>query len=818
MTRERRSKSGSTSARGRGRAPGRSGSRRTRGVVELPAERVRWTSPAVRPSRRPPRPSQLLGQPRALAALRTGLELYAPGYNIFVSGLLGSGRTRIVQHLLEEMLPACRLGPDRAFVHNFAEPNRPKLLTLPRGTAERFRQDVVDLVHDLREALRNALNSRGHRASRKLVKGQAEERHQRLLAALRREARRQECDVVEFTEDDGVRAEVLPMLDGQAVPLDVFERLRREGHVSDQRARRILRAREALLERLEEMTEHVRRTFRRFEGELREIDRGVAKETAARVLEEFAERWPHDGIAEHLDAIRRDVAADLGRWLEEEPRPATAEQVAVRSLDARFRDLDVLVVRSHQKDECPVVVEPSPTYSNLFGTIERVAEQPGSELRRIHPGSLQRADGGYLILRCADVMSEPGVWQHLKRVLKTGLVEVREFDPTAGTTAGTLQPDAIPIDIKVVMIGEPGFYEQLAHEDPQFPHLFKVHAEFDASLPNNAANRRRYADFLLWLGEIEGLGGFSTQALAAVVEHGARCAGRQDRLSTRFGELADVVREASYVARAEGARKVGRSHVEKALADREWRLDLGREHLEQDLSDGYTLLRTSGKAVGQLNALTVLDTGTFRFGRVVRVTASTGASSERKADLISIEREAELSGPLHDKGVLILQGFLLDALGQDGPIALSATICFEQLYSSLDGDSASCSELYALLSSLAGVALDQGIAVTGSMNQKGEVQAVGGVDEKIEGFFRACRVRRLTGRQGVLIPSANARDLMLSNEVVDAVRDRSFHVFTMDDALDGLELLAGIPAADVLGRARRALERFQRSAGSDRDD
>jgi predicted ATP-dependent protease len=790
--------------------------RRTRrpgtGARTLTAAEVRWTSGPVAASRRPPPPSQLLGQPRALAALRTGLELYAPGYNLFLSGLLGSGRTRIVRHLLEELVPACRLGPDRVLVHNFAEPNRPRLLTLPRGQAHRFRGEMVELIHELRESLRAALSGRSHRESRKLIRAEAEGRHQRLLRALRREARRQGCDIVEFNEEDGLRVEVLPVHDGGPIAVEAFEALCRERKIGEAAAARLRRARELLLERLEEMSEQMRRVYQRFDAELRRMDREVAERVAAEVLGNFAARWPHDGVAFHLDGIRQDLLDDLGRWVADEPRPAVADGLSVRSLNGRFRDLDVLVVRCQDGEHCPVVVESSPNYPNLFGTVERVADQPDSELRRIHPGSLLRADGGYLILRCADVIAEPGVWQQLKRALKTGTVEIREFDPSAATTAGSLQPDAIPIDVKVVMIGEPGTYELLAQDDPQFPHLFKVHAEFDEEVRNDAANRRRYADFVRWVAAGEGLTAFGPDAVGALCEHGARTAGRRDRLTTRFGELADVVREAAHLARAVGARTVGRTQVERALEQREYRVDLARDHVEQDLADGYTLLSTTGRAVGQVNALTVIDHGTFRFGRTVRVTATTGPTSERKADLLSIEREAELSGPLHDKGVLILHGFLLERFGQDGPIPLGATICFEQLYAGLDGDSASCAELFALLSSLSRVALDQGIAVTGSMNQRGEMQAVGGVVEKIEGFYRACRARRLTGRQGVLIPAANARDLMLAPEIVDAVRAGRFHVHVARDVLDGLALLAGRPAAEVLERARAALLRFRSQA------
>ena len=792
-----------------GRARGIAG-----GLRALTAEEIRWTCRSVPRSRKAPGPSKLLGQPRALAALRTGLELYAPGYNVFLSGLMGSGRTTIVRHLLEEMKPACRLGPDYVFVHNFHEANKPRLLTLPRGKAEEFRDAMADLVAELREAIRIALSSRRHRQSRRLVRGETDKRRARLLAALGREAQRAGCAIVESSHDDELRIEILPVVGKASLSLDHLQAAVEAGELTAARAARLLRARAGLLDRLEEVSDVVDRAARRFDRELRTVDRNAGERAVREVLDDFAKRWTHPGIAEQLDALRQAIVRDVPRWLrtDGEPVPFTPNG---NGSAARLEDLAVLVVKCSADAACPVVVEPNPTYVNLFGIIERVAESSGSELRRIYPGALLRADGGYLILRWSDVAAEAGVWQHLKRTLRSGQLEIREFDPAAGTTAGTLQPEAIPLDVKVVMIGEPGVYEELAQEEPQFPHLFKVHAEFDATLANTPENRRRYADFVDWVVRNENFPRFASDANAAIVEHGARFAGRQDKLTTCFGELADVAREAGHAAVAAGGKTIRRAHVEEALRERAWRRGLARDRMEQAVSEGYLLIATSGKAVGQVNALTVVSDGVTQFGKVVRITAATGPASEAHSDLVSIEREADLSGPIHDKGVLLLRGFLMGVLGRDRPLALSATIGFEQLYGGLDGDSASCAELFALLSSIAEVPLDQGIAVTGSMNQRGEVQAVGGVDEKVEGFWRACRGRRLNGKQGVLLPEANARDLMLEPELVDAVARGRFTIWTFSSVLDGLELMTGMPAADVILRARERLDLFRREIDRD---
>jgi predicted ATP-dependent protease len=400
----------------------------------------------------------------------------------------------------------------------------------------------------------------------------------------------------------------------------------------------------------------------------------------------------------------------------------------------------------------------------------------------------------------------------LKRTLQTGRLEIREFDQGTGTQTGTLQPESIPLDIKVVLIGEPGNYEQLAAEDPQFPAIFKIHAEFDGTIPADVDSLTRYADYLQWLVDSEKLHTFSPPAMAAIAEYGARAAGRRDRLITRYSELGDLAREASHLCATSGARTVTREHVERTLQMRRQRHDLAQELTERDYSAGYMRMSTSGASVGQINALTVLDTGTIEFGRPCRITCNSGVATAQQSGLVNIEGLANLSGPIHDKGVMILEGFLLQEFGREGPLCMQATICFEQLYNGVEGDSASLAQLLALLSSLASTPLEQGISITGSVNQKGEVQAVAAVNEKIEGFFRLCRARGLTGRQGVVIPRANVGDLMLDREVVDAVSRGEFTVNAVAGVDEAIELLTGLPASEVLSRVRLTLQQFREIA------
>lgn len=788
---------------------------------EVAAEELRWRCPPLAASESPPNVTELLGQDRPLRALRTGLDLWAPGYHVFVSGLIGTGRTMLVKALLEELRPSGEPGPDRVYLNNFGAPPCPRLLSLPRGKARAFQRDMEELVLCVQDALQAAIGSRPHKMSRRLVVQNSEARERRLMDAMAREAEKRGCSLVQYeTQPGAIAADIYPVFDGEARSPQALSEAVSMGQLAPAERDALLAPRESLLERLEEVYERIRRNARRTEQELRRMDRTVAAEIVESNFADFVERWPQPQVRDYLAEVADFVERDLDRWVtpEDDGGAAPAEGAAAdpgvgvrRLAHTALHELGAHVVHANPGDQRPVVAEGSPTFANLFGTIEPPRDGMPSGLAMIHAGALLRADGGYLVLRAADVLSEPGVWGQLKRALKTGKLEIREFDPGSGTTIGTLQPEAIPIDIKVVLIGEPGVYEQLAAEDPQFLQTFKVHAEFDTTVPADTENLRRYADFLAFLVRDEGLCAFSPEAAGAIAEFGARMAGRRDRLTTRFGEIADLAREAALAARQDGG-EVGREHVRAAWLARQDRLDLAREQVQRDLRDGYLLVRTSGRAVGQINGLTVVDTGTFAFGKPGRITVATGIAPRGRARLVNIEREAELSGPVHDKGVMILAGYLLDRFAQDGVLSLQATICFEQNYGGVDGDSASSAELYALLSSLAKVPLHQGIGVTGSVNQKGEIQAVSAVNEKIEGFFRTCRQSGLTGDQGVLIPTVNIPDLMLDDEVVEAVRAGQFRVCAVDRVEEGLRILTGMEPDQLMQRVAATLERFRASS------
>lgn len=752
-----------------------------------------------------------------MAALRTGLSIPASGYHLFVSGLIGSGRTAVVDLLLRGMRPGSKRVPDRVYLHNFREPNRPLLVSLPAGRAAAFRDELEDLGHGLQNALLSALRSRPHRMSRRVVLRATGSRDRRIMDALQRQAQKQGCALVRFQSQSGAStADIYPVVEGEPVTLDALSALVIEGKLPEDERERLLKSREQLLDRLEEVNDRVREEHARVAREMREMDRKLAWNVWSANTADFMERWPQREVADWLDAAGEFVERHLSRFLgssDEDGEEESALPDAGAPPEGSVFDFAAAVVKTSLNDGSPVVIETNPTWVNLFGTITAPPDGSPPGPRHIHPGAVLRADGGYLVLRCLDVLSEAGVWQHLKRVLQTGRLEIRDAEQSGSGQPSGLQPEAIPIDLKVVLIGEPGVYETLAAEDPQFPQTFKIHAEFDATIPVSKKNLTRYADYVRWLIGHEQLREFTGDAMAAIAEYGARAAGRRDRLITRYSELGDLAREASHLVGEEGADAVERLHVVQAIEERRRRHDLAQELTERDYTAGYMRLSTTGDAIGQVNALTVLDTGTLEFGRPCRITCNSGVAVPQRSGLVNIEGLANLSGPIHDKGVMILEGFLLQEFGRDGPLCMQATICFEQLYNGVEGDSASLAQLLALLSSLASVPLHQHLAITGSVNQKGEVQAVSGVNEKIEGFFRVCRARRTAPKsrrqQGVVIPAANAGDLMLDHDVVAAVEAGEFHIYTAADLRDALALFTSQDSAEVLERVRATLAEFR---------
>ena len=546
---------------------------------------------------------------------------------------------------------------------------------------------------------------------------------------------------------------------------------------------------------------------------MRDLGQGVVNAALRPLVADLRRTWKDNGFRKWLDSLEG--------WLLDNLQIVQAYVQAAREAGVeearRPKELEVLLlqraeVQREDNWDCPVVFEANPDEASVFGEI-LPPDPDGPRLAHLQAGSLLRADGGYLLLRLLDLRDAPSVWARLKRVLKTGRLEVRPVERGAGQPMSPLKPDPVEVNVKVVLIGEPGTYELLAHEDPDFRKVFKIHAEFDQSMDNTAENRGRYAAVVAKLAQEETLPPAEPCGLARVAEFGARLAGSRRRLSTRFGDLADLYREAAYLSRRRAGHGVAREDVVAAERARRKRTGLPQDKFLQAVTEGRLRFDVSSHEVGAVNGLVVLDSGLWSFGRPSRISAQVGVGSE---GVVDIEREVELSGPIHQKGVQILDGYLLGTFATKVPLRLSAKIAFEQSYGGVDGDSASSTELYALLSALSGVPIDQGIAVTGSVDQSGRVQTVGGVNEKIEGFFTVCKELGLTGRQGCMIPAANVDDLMLRPEVLEAVESGQFRIWAVADIATGIEILTGEAAGSVdepgtvLGKAAARLIDFAR--------
>ncbi|MCA8970099.1 MAG: AAA family ATPase, partial [Planctomycetes bacterium] len=734
-----------------------------------------------------------IGQERAVEALRTGIELYAPGYNLFVTGLTGTERAQSVQELIEEIKVQCRIVQDRVFVHDFVESRSPTLLELPRGQGRHFRADVDRVYASIMQIVPKALAAPSLAQRRRAIQAEFGGREQMLFQDLVAEAKTQGLAVVRIggePESEGpVEADIFPVIGEEAVPPEALAALVREGKIDAAQAERLGEARQALLTKLHGIRAQSHELALEMAKRLDELAKAICRSRIKPLFVGLTSRWEGELFKTYFDRAQAWVIEHLSIIL------AYVQASRESGVQRRPKELDVRMIaradtRTGERWDCPVVFESNPTHASLFGTI-LPPDEDGPRLQHIVEGALLRADGGFVILRLADLV-QGNLWNDLKRVLKSGVLEIRPPEGPMPFPTSTLEPDPIEISTKVVVVGEEGSYELLCENDAEFKKVFKVHAQFEQTMRRTDSNLELYASAIRRIVETEdGLLPATSSGLARLAEHGARLAGSQRRLSTRFGEIADLYREASYLARRSGIRSVERKHVQAAEEHRERRLSLARENFLERVEDGLYRFDVTGSQVGQINGLVVLNSAAWGYGRPTRITAQVGVGQGR---IVNIERESELSGPIHEKGVQILSGYLLGTFAGHVPLRLSATICFEQSYVGVDGDSASSTELYALLSSLADVPIRQGIAVTGSVDQFGRIQAVGGVNEKIEGFFEVCEKLGLDGRQGCILPRSNVDALMLRPEVVDAVRNGRFRIWAIDTIDEGIEILTGMRA------------------------
>jgi ATP-dependent Lon protease len=734
---------------------------------------------------------ELLGQQRALDAIQLAMGVDAPGYNVFVSGLRSRPELESVLRLLREKAASMPTPGDWVYVHNFRSPEAPTAIYLRAGQGVELRERMNDLIDFIIEQLPKAFRREDFDNERSALREKYNRRAQELVGNFEGRARERG-----FAVQNTPTGQVLfiPLVEGR-MPESPDELAAEMAKKTDAERERLARAQGELQDELAKLLMRQQELMRELVEDIRAIERSFAARLITPAIDELKRRFDNPEVVRYLDEVAAHMLGHLDRFREQPESPALRPGGGE---DRRWFEYQVNVMVDNSATQgAPVVSEDAPTYRNLFGTIERWIDplgRSGTNFTRIIGGSFLKSHGGFLVFDLEDAVVEPGVWKALKRSLKSGRMTLETFEPIPFFSSSGLRPEPIEIKNKVVVLGGAYLYNLLYFFDQDFAELFKVKSEIRPVIDADHGAAERYAARVGTLARRESLPPFDGEALARIVEFGTRLAGDRDRVLALMEPIDDLARESAFFARGEHATAVTGAHVERALSERILRLNFIEEEIRRLIRNGTLVVQIEGKRVGQINGLAVLDVGGYAFGRPSRVTATVALG---QAGLVNIEREARLSGATHDKGVMILSGFLRQRFGQQHPLAMTASVCFEQSYSGVEGDSASSTELYALLSALSGAALRQDLAVTGSVDQHGAVQAIGGANEKIEGFYRVCKAIGLTGTQGVLVPSTNIRNLVLDPETVAAVEAGRFHIYPIDDIDHGIELLTGMRAGKI---------------------
>ncbi len=734
----------------------------------------------------------IIGQDRALSALRFGLNILKPGFNVYVAGPAGTGRTTAIKSYLETLAAKKKPSPDWCYVYNFRDSYCPRALKLPAGMGQDLQKDMKHTIDNAKRSLEQAFTSKEYDERRTDITEDFNKKREAVFDAISKKAK----DKGLLLQSTPVGLMLVPSSNGEPINEETYQKL------SEPEKDELKKKRDELTAELKDRISRLKAEESEVSKKLEDTDREVAGYSISYLFEELRKKYSRlPEVIEYFKEVEEDIKENFEQF-KSESRPSGSDPMAAMQEMARRQtfkkyEVNILVDNSELKG-APVILELNPTFNNLIGRIEKEAQFGAlyTDFTMIKSGSLHQANGGYLVVRIEDLLTNYQSWDGLKRTLRDGKLTIEEIGERLGFIASkSLKPEPIPLDIKVVVIGEAMFYYLLLHLDLEFRELFKVKADFDSRMDRTEASLIDYAAVICRMCREEDLKHLRNDALAKIIEHSSRLAGEQDKLSTLFADIADIIREANFWAGEDKVPLIEARHVEKAIEQKVYRSNLIQQRINEMIDKGMIIIDTEGKDVGQVNGLSVLDLGDFAFGKPTRITASVGVGRE---GLIDIEREAKLGGRLHTKGVMILNGYVTDKYVRDIPLSLSARLVFEQSYEEIEGDSASSTELYAILSRLSDVPIKQGIAVTGSVNQKGEVQAIGGLNEKIEGFFEVCRIRGLNGKQGVLIPASNIRNLMLKEEVVKAVRAGKFHIYPVSTIDEGIAVLTGAKAGKRL--------------------
>jgi lon-related putative ATP-dependent protease len=762
----------------------------------VPVEKLRWICPEdilkftctadIQPLR------DFIGQDRAIDAINFGLSLERAGYNLFLTGLTGTGKAATVKARLKRFIDekeaeGIKYQPyDWCYVYNFSEPDQPRILRLPQGLGKAFHNHMETLLRRLKEEIPKTFGSEQYNKRKQDIMEEHQRRYQEAMDELESGARTKSL-MVQLSPTGAV---VVPLVEGK--PLSREDFLSLPEHERDAiEAKRL-----EMMRKVEETYAKFRELEKEIGEKMKEIDLKAGEFAISHPFEEmFITYREYPETLKFLEEAKKYTLSKLDLFQQVSPDLQAPGFPVVQGDPFIAYKVNVFVDNSSTVGP-PIIFEPNPNWFNIFGKIERKAFMGTyvSDHTMIKSGAVQLANGGYLLLNIRDVLLNAGVWEGLKRVIKTKEIRVEDPWEHVGFIAPQgMKTQPMPVDFKIIVMGDDSIYQLLTMYDEDFWEMFKVKADFDSQMDRTDDNVRAYACFISLCCNDEQLLPFDRSGVAKLIEYAARSAGDQEKLSARFGPVKDLIIESDHWARGSQSQMIKGEHVEKAIREKIHRLDLIAERMRQMISEGTIMVDVDGAVVGQVNGLSVYDLGIFSFGRPNRITAKTFLG---RRGVINIERESQLSGRIHDKGVLILSGYLGWKYAQDKPLSLSASICFEQSYSGVEGDSASSTELYAILSSLSELPISQSIAVTGSVNQKGEVQPIGGVNHKIEGFFDVCKEKGLTGEQGVMIPHLNMRHLMLREDVVQAIKEGKFSIYAVKTIDEGIEILTGVPAGE----------------------
>ncbi|OQB73225.1 MAG: Lon protease [candidate division TA06 bacterium ADurb.Bin131] len=730
----------------------------------------------------------IIGQDRAARAIEFGLQIDQDGYNIYVSGIPGSGRTTSVESAVREIAKKRPVPDDWCYVYNFKEPDSPKCLRFPPGKAVIFRDDMETFVEELKIELPKAFEGKAYDEQKNLIIRKFQKEKEEIIREI--EERAKNASFALKRASSGFV--FVPLVEGKPLTDEDMEKLTEESR------KEIKMKEEILVSELSEAFRKIRQADRSLREEIQKIEYETTLFTVSPRINELKEKYAEfPDVIEYLEEVQRDIIENPSEFEEKkdiEILPGLKSPVKENNL---FKYKVNVFIDNSKTQGAPVVRETQSTYYNLTGRIEYRPALGAmlTDFTMIKPGALHKANGGYLILHILDVLRNYYAWEALKRTIKNKDIRIEDINEQFRIiNTPTLKPQPIPANVKIILIGSPMIYYILYTYDEDFEKLFKVRADFSSIMDRDIEGVRQYAEFISRRVKEDKLKEFDKNAVAKIVEYGSRIVEDQKKLSTRFMEITDLLREANHWANIDSSEIVRQQHVQKAIEEKIYRSNLIEKRIEELMKDGIIMVDTDGEAVGQVNGLSVLSLGDYQFGKPSRITASVSIG---KGGPIHIDREVKMSGTIHNKGFLILKGLFAEKFGRNFPLSFSATLCFEQVYEEIEGDSASSTEYYGLISGISEIPIKQGIAVTGSINQKGEVQPIGGVNEKIEGYYSICKIMGLTGNQGVIIPEKNSTHLMLKEEVVQAIQDGKFNVWAVKDVDEGIEILTGMPAGKI---------------------